>query len=252
MNYLEKIKKNSVITESREELALKAFDYFFSLADKYIAQQGYFNVAISGGHTPTGFFEKIASQAKIKIIDWTKVQIYWVDERCVSPDSQASNYKMAVDTFLSKIPIPLAKGHRVAGGVADSYNAACEYESLIRQNFKLGPAEMPVFDLVVLGMGQDGHIGSLFPNSNALFDTQDIVVAVYSLDVSYNRITLTLPALQAACNIMVLISGVEKAAAVREIFSSEEENIKYPIHALWPVLEKIHWFMDRDAGKYIL
>ena len=155
------------------------------------------------------------------------------------------------NTFLNKVPIPEQNIHRIPTEENDFRLAAQHYEEIIRSVFALEPGWLPVFDLIILGMGADGHTGSLFPNSYALFDTQDLACVVYVMDEKFNRITLTYPVLCAASHIVVLVSGPEKADILKEVLTSKQDEVRYPIHTLWPALDKVTWLVDRDAAKYL-
>ena len=249
-NLINEIKNNVEVVSDNSQLATAALHYFFNKAAKAIREKGVFNVAISGGRSPVTFYKELPLAEVPEGFDWQKIQLFWVDERCVSPYSADSNYRLAMDTFLSKIPIPRKNVHRVIGEMADYKVAVREYEVLIREHFKIKSGEFPVFDLICLGVGADGHIASLFPNNYALCDNQDIVAVVYLMgDKSMNRITLTIPVLQNASNLLVLITGSRKAEIVRQIFQSEPDEIRYPVHNLWPVLDKVHWIVDEKAAK---
>ena len=234
-----------------EELACCALSSFADRSRVAIVEKGQFNVAISGGHTPERFFELLGDSDEGRSIEWAKVHVFWVDERCVSPDAEASNYGLAAHSFLDKVDIPGGNVHRMAAEVSDYGKAVKEYERTIRRVFKLEAGELPAFDLIILGMGDDGHIGSLFPNSAALFDTQDLVSAVYLMSGDYNRITLTHPVLCAAKHLLILISGSGKAEILREVLHGEPDEVKYPVHTLWPILDKVTWVVDEDAAKFI-
>ena len=234
-----------------EDLAFAARGMFVDVACKAINERGCFNVAISGGHTPTRFFELLGEMPESMALDWADIQICWVDERCVPPEAEASNYGLAAHTFLDKVPIPPDNVHRVSGEASDYSEAVREYQDAIRNLFNLKPGEMPQFDLIVLGMGGDGHIGSLIPNSYALFDTEDLVSVVYLTDGDYSRITLTHPVLCAARNLMILVSGPEKANILKKVLQSEPDPVKYPVHTLWPILSKVTWIVDDAAGKHL-
>lgn len=251
MDAVESLKLDVLRVGSYEDLARCALSSFADGSRVAIAEKGQFNVAISGGHTPERFFELLGDTDEGRCIQWAKVHVFWVDERCVSPDADASNYGLAAHAFLDKVGIPVANVHRMAAEVADYGRAAKEYESTICRVFKLGAGELPAFDLIILGMGDDGHIGSLFPNSAALFDTQDLVSAVYLMSGDYNRITLTHPVLCAAKHLLILISGSEKAEILKEVLRGEPDEVKYPVHTLWPILDKVTWLVDEDAAKYI-
>lgn len=236
--------------ENGSELAERALRLFIDSARGAIEQRGVFYVAISGGNTPGGFYELLSEESSYSQIDWQKVHLFWVDERCVHPSAEASNFGLAANTFLLDVPIPGENIHRVTGEEADYAKAAAEYQQTIRNVFQLPPGRIPEFDLILLGMGADGHIGSLLPNTYVLFDTDDLASAVYRLD-GFSRITLTVPVLRQARQLLVLISGQAKAEIVREVFGSEPDEVKYPVHALWPILDRITWVMDRQAGALI-
>jgi 6-phosphogluconolactonase len=177
--------------------------------------------------------------------------LFWVDERCVPPSSEASNFGLATHTFLLDVPIPGQNIHRVEGESDNYEHAVATYENVIRSVFNIVPGQVPAFDLIVLGMGSDGHIASILPNTFAQFDTEDLVRAVYKMDGDYNRITLTVPVLLAARRLAVLISGENKAQIVRDVFNSEPDPVRYPVHMLWPVLNKVIWFIDEPAYQML-
>ena len=242
---------NIIRVKNGQQLAVRALEEFVKTARHSIETKGVFNIAISGGHTPGMFYELLSEESAHSQIDWEKVHLFWVDERCVHPSAEASNFGMAAHTFLLDIPIPGENVHRVNGEEIDYAKAVSQYEQTILNVFKLKPGQIPVFDLILLGMGADGHIGSLLPNTYALFDTEDLVSAVYKMDGDFSRITLTVPVLKQADRLIVLISGEAKAEIVREVFISEPDEVKYPVHSLWPILDKITWIMDQHAGSLI-
>lgn len=239
---------NIVRAGSKDELARISVETFLNAADQTIAQNGIFRVAVSGGHTPEKCFEFLSDANYPK---WDKIQLFWVDERYVPPEDEHSNYLLAAKTFLQKVGIPQENIHRIPTESNDVAEAASLYEQTIRNVFKLRPGQLPEFDLIVLGMGKDGHIGSLFPNTYTLFETEHLVSVVYVMDDKLNRITITHPVMQAAKHLMVLVSGSEKAEIVREVFEDEPDEVKYPVHTLWPILDKVTWLMDEDAAKLL-
>ena len=251
METVAKYKPNIEISTDTESLARRSVDFFIDQANNAIRQRGIFCVAISGGHTPQRFYEMLGQQEYAGKIAWEKVQLFWVDERYVPPDSVMSNYKLAADTFLGRAAIPPANIHRIPTEFSDLSDAAHEYEKNIRKVFGIGKKKLPQFDLIVLGMGADGHTGSLFPNSYAPFDTEDLACVVYALDNEVARITLTHPVLCAASSLAVLVSGREKAKALKEVLTSEPDEVRFPIHTLWPVLDKITWLVDGEAAKLL-
>jgi len=237
------------IASNPESFARKSVEIFIADAQKAIREKDVFYVALSGGHTPKHFFELLGEMNQAKNLPWIKIHLFWVDERYVPPISPQSNYKLAADTFLSKVAIPQNNIHPIPTEYADFHVAARQYEKTIRNVFKLEENEIPEFDLIVLGMGADGHTGSLLPNSYAPFDTDDLACVVYVLDNKLNRITLTHPVLCAASHLVVLVSGREKAAILNNVLKSEPDEVRYPIHSIWPILDKVTWLVDSEAAK---
>lgn len=231
-----------------EALAAKCVEYFIADAKTALSEKDVFYVAVSGGQTPKRFFELLSEEPNAKALPWEKIHLFWVDERIVEPDSKWSNYKLALDGFLEKVDIPNQNIHRIPTEYSDFKVAAKCYEETIKQVFNLKPGQLPQFDLVVLGMAREGHTGSLLPNSYATFDTEDLACVVYVMDEKLNRITLTHPVLSAATHLIVLVSGEEKADILKEVLSSEPDEIQYPIHVLWPVLHKVTWLVDKQAA----
>jgi len=244
-------KPNVEVVSDPEGLAYRSATLFIDSAEKAIKAKGVFYVAISGGHTPKRFFELLSEMPKAKALTWDKIHLFWVDERYVPPDSRWSNYKLAADTFLAKVAIPKENIHRIPTEYNDFNTAARCYEETIRKVFGLQENQLPEFDLIVLGMGAEGHTGSLFPNSYAPFDTEDLACVVYALDEKLNRITLTHPVLRAASHVAVLVSGEEKAGILKEVLTREPDEVRYPIHTLWPILNKITWLVDSKAAKLL-
>ncbi len=247
-----KFKPKFEVVSDPDGLAQRGVEMFVNDAQKAINTKNVFCVAISGGHTPKHFFEMLAESPLAKTLPWEKVQLFWVDERYVQPDSIWSNYKLAADTFLNKVPIPKENIHQIPTDHENFKDAARSYEQTIRDVFGLRESQMPEFDLIVLGMGTEGHTGSLFPNSYATFDTEDLATVVYVMDEKLNRITLTHPVLCGASHLVVLVSGEEKAKILKEVFTSEPDEVRYPIHTLWPVLNKVTWLVDSKAAKYLI
>lgn len=244
-------KPNLQIASDPEALAKKSVELFVADAQKAIRAKNTFYVAISGGHTPRRFFELLGELPKAKSLPWDRTQVFWVDERYVPPDSDESNYRLAAETFLREVSIPLDNIHRIPTEYDDIKVAAQHYEEAIREAFGLRENQIPEFDLIVLGMGVEGHTGSLFPDSYAPFDTENLASVVYILGEKLNRITLTHPVLCAASHLVVLVSGQEKAGILKEVLTSEPDEVRYPIHVLWPILDKVTWLADRDAAKSI-
>ena len=244
-------KPRVIVTPDSEALADKSLSIFISQAVRAINKTGVFRVAISGGNTPKRFFQLLDEQPKAKQLPWERIHIFWVDERIVKPDSKWSNYKLAADTFIGRVALPQANVHRIPTEHDDFNEAVRRYEQNIRSVFGIKENEIPKFDLIVLGMGKDGHTGSLFPNSYAPLDTEHLACVVYVLEEGLNRITMTHPVLCAASHLIVMVSGKEKAEIFKTILTSEPDEVRYPIHYLWPSLDKITWLADKEAAELL-
>jgi 6-phosphogluconolactonase len=251
METMANYKPNVEVAIDAESLAHRSVDFFIDQANKAVTQKGVFRVAISGGHTPQRFYELLGHEDNKNEMPWDKTQLFWVDERYVPPDSPMSNYKLAADTFLRHVAIPQANIHRIPTEFDDLTEAAHYYEQTIRKIFNIDKKKLPEFDLIVLGMGAEGHTGSLFPNSYAPFDTEDLACVVYTLENEVARITLTHPVLCAASKLAVLVSGQEKAKTLKEVLTSVPDEVRFPIHTLWPVLDKITWLVDSQAAELL-
>ena len=241
------------IASDPESLAKQGVELFITDAEKVIKAKGAFHVAISGGHTPRRFYELLGELPRIKALSWHNIHLFWVDEHCSGVDGSGRvNYELAADTFLPKVDIPAENIHDICHEChRDCGRAARLYEQTIRDVFDVGPGEVPQFDLIILGMGADGHTGSLFPNSYATFEHEGLACIVYFMDGKSNRITMTRSILCAASHLAILVSGDEKAHALKDILTTEPDEVLYPIHILWPILDKVTWLVDTDAAQFL-
>ena len=229
-----------------KEVSRAAADQFMKLARAAIETKGEFDVALAGGSTPRGAYEILAKSASK--LQWEKVHVFFGDERCVPPDHSDSNYGMARNSLLSKVPIPANNVHRMKGEV-DAPAAAEQYEGDLRRHFRLGNGELPRFDLVMLGMGDDGHTLSLFPGSGALTETSRLVVANWVEKFQQHRLTLTFPVANNAAEIMFLGAGAGKAKVVGEILGNSPPNDRYPVQKIKPADGGTLWLLDRSAAQ---
>jgi 6-phosphogluconolactonase len=204
-------------------------------------------IALSGGITPLRMFGLLCTAYK-KDIRWDLTELFWVDERCVPPDHEDSNYGRTCEALLSGLDIPGENVHRIKGEMNPA-EAAIEYEKDLRRSF--GDAVLPVFDLVILGIGSDGHIASLLPGSPALDEKDHLAIPVYAEHLKSWRITLTLPVLNNAAHILFLVSGRKKAAVLKKIMDQGEESRSYPAGLIEPVHGSVTWLIDREAGSLL-
>jgi 6-phosphogluconolactonase len=202
-------------------------------------------LAISGGSSPRRMFE-IFGRAQF---DWSKVHVFWVDERVVPPTDPQSNYKLAFDTWLGPANFPPANVHRVQAELGPE-EAARRYEEEIRRHFALKPGELPRFDLIHRGMGPDGHTASLFPGEPLIADATGITAAVWAEKMKQWRVTLLKGVLESARNTVMLVTGPDKAAVLREVLEGEYRPSQYPAQIASRV-EDCDWFLDAPAAAQL-
>jgi 6-phosphogluconolactonase len=231
-----------------QDLFQAAADEVLQAAADAIAQRGRFTIALSGGSTPKNLYTLIAANSS-PTLPWDKVFFFWGDERPVPPEDQDSNYRMAQETILSKISVPPANIFRIPAENPDASAAAEAYEQTLRKFFAVAPGELPRFDLILLGLGPDGHTASLFPETAALQERSHLVVANWVEKMKTSRITFTLPLLNAARRVAFLVSGADKAAVLREVLEGNAPGEKYPAKLVEPSEGKLIWFVDRAAAS---
>jgi 6-phosphogluconolactonase len=237
------------VSPSAADVALAAAAMFAETVSAAVAARGLARVAISGGSTPKAMFKLLAdeSQPFVNDIPWAKLQLFWVDERCVPPGHPESNYGMTKTAMLDKVPLPPANVHRMEGEL-DPEEAASRYESEIRNTFKLEGAETPTFDLVLLGLGPDGHTASLFPHTEGLNEMSRICFANHVPQKDTWRLTLTWPVITQGREVAFLIEGDEKAEIIRTVFTGAYEPETYPAQLIRPASGKLTLLVDAAAA----
>ncbi len=229
-------------------LALRAADLFALAAQEAAAAHGRFAVALSGGETPRALYGLLARQQFSQKVPWRRVRLYWGDERCVPPDDPASNYGMAHDAFIKHVPIDAANVHRMRGE-DDPVEAARLYDAELRALAaeERPRAEVPVFDLVLLGLGGDGHTASLFPHSDALAVEDSFCAATQAPDGS-PRLTITAPVINAARRVWFLVGGAQKAGMVAEVLEGLRAPNAVPAQGVAPAHGTMTWLLDEAAA----
>jgi 6-phosphogluconolactonase len=213
-----------------------------------ITARGIASLALSGGSTPRSVYELLATEEYRSRIEWSKVHLFWGDERCVPPYQHESNFRMVNEALIKNINIPQKNVHRIAGEL-EPREAAGAYEEEVVRLFKLNDGEFPEFDVLLLGLGEDGHVASLFPNTTVLAETSRRFVDVHVEKLMAHRITMTLPVINHAAAIIFLVSGKSKAAILQEVF--REGPAHYPAQLIEPVQGKVNWFVDQDAASQL-
>lgn len=237
------------VSSTPAEVAKAAAELFTSAVIHAAKSRGIARVAISGGTTPKAMFALLADPAQpfVKEIPWDKLDLYWVDERSVGPDDPESNYRMTREALLSKVPLPAEHIHRMEGEL-NPEEAAARYEAVIRNGFRLEGAETPTFDLVLLGMGDDGHTASLFPHTEAINDMTHIVVANHVPQKNTWRITLTWPVINQGREVAFLIEGAGKAQVLHEVMQGPYQPDTYPSQIIRPASGKLTLLLDAAAA----
>jgi 6-phosphogluconolactonase len=233
-----------------QDLFQAAAEEVIRAATDAVAQRGRFTIALSGGSTPKNLYTLIAANASAGL-PWDQMFFFWGDERHVPPDHPDSNYRVAKESLLSKVPVPPANIFPIPAENPDASAAAEAYEQTVRKFFALGPGEFPRFDLILLGMGPDGHTASLFPETAALQEKSRLVVANWVEKLNASRITLTLPVLNAARCVAFLVSGTDKAAVLHEVLEGSAPAEKYPSKLVRPTDGRLIWFIDRAAASQL-
>jgi 6-phosphogluconolactonase len=238
-------------TPDSTALTRAAAEEIASRAEAAIAAQGRFTIALSGGSTPRPIYRLLAEQPYRDRILWDRVHVFWSDERHVPPDHPDSNFGMAHDELLSKVPLPAGNIHRVRAEKPDAELAAHEYEWTLRSAFNLDEGQVPRFDLVLLGLGSDGHTASLFPGSDAVRERTRLVVAPWVSAHSGFRITMTLPVLNRAASALFVVSGEEKAEALRSVLEGDLQPDRFPAQAVRLDEGRLLYFADRAAARLL-
>ena len=244
-----------------EELARKAARRFARLADQYVIGSGKFTVALSGGSTPKAMFSLLAGDTFRDTVPWASIYFFWGDERSVPPDHPDSNYRMAMETLLSKVPVPPQNIFRVPADISEPERAAEEYAATLTHFFTAGPgatksgtaplSSLPRFDLVFLGMGPDGHTASLFPHTAALQAGEQIVVTNYVEKLKAHRITLTAATINNARNVTFLVAGEDKSDALKSVLEGAYQPDLYPSQLIRPANGTLLWMVDEAAARLL-
>jgi len=222
------------------------------IADAAIRKQVQFTIVLAGGSTPKTLYQLLASDKFKDKVDWSKTFFFFGDERNVLPDAEESNYRMADESLFKPVSISPDNIFRWQTELADAKKVAEDYEQKIKVFFNLEENEFPRFDLILLGMGADGHTASLFPFSGALNETEKIAVANTVEKLETTRLTLTFPAINNAANIAFLVTGVDKAETLKAVLKSDFQPEQLPSQAIKPLDGNLFWLSDKAAAKFLI
>lgn len=239
-----------IVLNNLEELSRAAAGKFVELARASVGSGYSFKVALSGGATPKSLYALLADEREPfrRAVDWGKVNFFWGDERCVPPDDEASNYRMASEFLLKPLGISPANVHRFKSEL-EATEAAADYERILRLIFNTHGNLVPRFDLIFLGMGADGHTASLFPESEALDEKNKLVAAPFVEKFLKFRLTLAPPVINNAANVIFQVAGADKADVLREVLEGEYNPRKFPAQIVNPKSGKVFWFLDEAAAE---
>jgi 6-phosphogluconolactonase len=233
-----------------QELFAAAAEEVVRAANEAVAQRGRFTIALAGGSTPKSLYNLLATNARTAL-PWDRMFFFWGDERHVPPTDPDSNYRMADEAMLSKIPAAAGNIFRIKAENPDAAAVAEDYEQTLRKFFQTEPGQFANFDLILLGMGPDGHTASLFPGTAALQEKSRLVVANWVEKLKASRITLTLPVLNAAHNVIFLVSGTDKAPVLKVVLEEDLPGEQYPSKLVRPHHGRLIWLIDRAAASQL-
>ena len=233
-------------------LAARAAQYLLEMTGEAVEARGRARIAISGGSTPKATFALLAdpNQPWRSRMPWGDLDIYWVDERCVPPDDKDSNYRMTREAMLDHVPLQPGQIHRIEGEL-EPEAAAARYESELRASFRLEGAESPRFDLIALGLGDDGHTASLFAHTEAIHELGRLVAANHVPQKDTWRITLTWPVINHASSVFFLIAGADKAKVLNEVLTGPRDPERLPSQLIWPASGILTLILDKAAAALL-
>ena len=241
--------RNVKVFQDLSKLSRHAAEQFIKIGQRAIKSSGRFTVALAGGSTPKTLYQLLADEEFRDQIDWENVFFFFGDVRDVSPMSDRSNFRMANELLLNKLEIPRENIIRWRTEIIDAAGVAESYEKTLARFFELENGKFPKFDLVLLGLGEDGHTASLFPQSSALSEQKRIAVSSYVEKLDANRLTLTPPTINSAANIIFLVAGKEKAPALFEVLNGERNPDRFPAQLVEIRPGKVRFFVDSEAAS---
>ena len=241
-----------VVVADQAALAQRAEELFAQVAERAVTHKGRFTVALSGGSTPKLLYSLLAAEPYRSRVPWDQTHVFWGDERCVPPDHTDSNFGMAKAALLDHVPVAAERVHRMQAEREDLDAAARVYEADIARTFVVPPTgQPPALDLILLGLGPDGHTASLFPHTEAVLETKRWVVRNFVPTFGANRLTFTAPILNRGGTILFLVAGPDKAAILHEVLEGPADPERLPAQLIRPVAGRLIWLADRAAAALL-
>ena len=249
----EPAKRKVVLFPDAPPLARRAAEEFVKTANDAVAKRGWFTVALAGGSTPKALYTLLVEDPGFRAkLPWDRMQLFFGDERHAGPTDKDSNYRMANESLISKSPLKAEQIHRIKGEYDDTEKAALEYEQVLRAYFKLKDGELPGFDLVLLGMGEEGHTLSLFPGTKALHPSPNrFVVRNWVGKLYTERVTLTAAVANQAHQVVFMVTRADKALALKAVLEGPYEPEQLPSQLIQPTTGNLLWLVDQDAGSML-
>ncbi|MBO1224135.1 MAG: 6-phosphogluconolactonase [Candidatus Scalindua sediminis] len=241
------MEKRIHVYPNKEKLVAATTERVINLIGQAIQENGLCNIALAGGNTPREVYSMLAANSYRDRVDWNGLHLFWGDERMVPPEHQDSNFRMVQQTLLEHIKIPDGNVHRIRGEITPE-QAASEYAELLHNSFR---KDSPRFDLILLGIGEDGHTASLFPDTDAIEECERHAVAVFVPRLNTWRVTLTLPVLNAAREVIFLVSGNSKSNIIQRIMNIKQPTKDLPATMVNPENGTLRWMLDSDAAALI-
>lgn len=238
------------VAKDHDALTRDAAETFAEAAAQAVRARGRFSVALSGGTTPRALYTMLGRPGFRERVAWARAHVFWGDERCVPPDHEQSTFRMVSETLLSHVEVPAANVHRIEAERPDPEEAADAYERVLRQEARATGRQSPRFDLMLLGMGSDGHTAGLFPGTEAVGVSDRLVVASWVEALKAHRISMTVPALGDAEHVLFLVSGEAKAATLRNVLEGPP-TVTLPASLIRPRDGRLTWLVDEQAARLL-
>ena len=239
-------KAEIIVKDNPEHLAQTGAELFTNVAQASVKERGRFTVAVSGGSTPRLMHRLLAEEPYCSKTPWGKTSLFWVDERCVPVTDEGSNYGAAKSDLLERVPLPTAQIYPMPVEMPPD-EGAVRYQKVIQNSFQQGEGQFPIFDLIFLGIGADGHTASLFPGQSSIEEKKRLVIAVKGGIPNVSRLTMTYPTLNQARQLVILVSGTGKAAVLKTLF--EDKQARLPAGRINPTNGTLTWLVDQDAAE---